>query len=92
MPRDKVMLSYVVESNGKITDLFSFYSLPSSILKHEKHKTLNAAYSYYFVPGEHTLKELYLNSLIMAKSLDFDVFNALDIMDNKDVFEVLTHS
>ncbi len=35
LPRDGVVYSYVVESSEhkKITDIVSFYSLPSSILK-----------------------------------------------------------
>lgn len=41
MPRDKVMYSWVVETDGVITDFISFYSLPSSILNHQTHKTLN---------------------------------------------------
>lgn len=32
----------------RITDLISFYSLPSSIMKHAKHKVLNAAYMFYY--------------------------------------------
>merc|ERR1711924_557712 len=28
--------------------MFSFYSLPSSVLKHEKHTKLHAAYCYYY--------------------------------------------
>lgn len=49
LPRDKVIYSYVVESTKGITDFFSFYCLPSSILKHEAYDTLWVAYSYYNV-------------------------------------------
>lgn len=31
-----------------ITDMISFYSLPSSIMKHATHRVLNAAYLYYY--------------------------------------------
>ena len=34
VPRDNVVESYVIENKGVITDFMSFYSLPSSILKH----------------------------------------------------------
>lgn len=52
LPREWVIESYVVENGDKkITDFISFYSLPSSILKHPEHKILNVAYSYYNVPG-----------------------------------------
>lgn len=41
LPRKGIIYTYVLEEDKKITDFGSFYSLPSSILKHEKHKTLN---------------------------------------------------
>jgi glycylpeptide N-tetradecanoyltransferase len=44
LPRDKVMYSWVVETDGEVTDFISFYSLPSSILNHTKHKTLNVSH------------------------------------------------
>jgi glycylpeptide N-tetradecanoyltransferase len=31
-----------------ITDLVSFYSLPSTIMKHKQHNLLNAAYMFYY--------------------------------------------
>ena len=34
LPRQGVIHSYVVEDAHSVTDFFSFYSLPSSILKH----------------------------------------------------------
>jgi glycylpeptide N-tetradecanoyltransferase len=45
MPQDKVIYTYVVENDGNITDLISFYSLPSTIVQHPVHNVLNAAYS-----------------------------------------------
>jgi glycylpeptide N-tetradecanoyltransferase len=52
LPRKDVIYTYVVEDQNKqVTDLISFYYLPSSILKHVEHKTLRVAYSYYNVPG-----------------------------------------
>ena len=89
MPRDKILSSYVVAEGANIVGLISFYHLPSTILKSEQHKELRAAYSYYIVPGKHTLKEMFEATLILAKNEGFDVYNALDIMDNKQVFEDL---
>jgi glycylpeptide N-tetradecanoyltransferase len=66
-----------------VTDFFSFYHLPSSILKHETHKLLKVAYAYYNVPNTCSLEELMRNALIIAKNKGFDVFNALDIMENE---------
>lgn len=40
MPKNGIIYTYVIEEDKKVTDFGSFYSLPSSILKHEKHKTL----------------------------------------------------
>ncbi|CAI2368672.1 unnamed protein product [Moneuplotes crassus] len=91
LPRDNVVYSYVVEDpdTKRITDFISYYSLPSTCLKSEKHKAVYAAFSYYMVPKKHTIKELMRQALILAKRDKFDVFNALDIMDNKEVFEDL---
>jgi len=46
LPRDKVIYTYVVVKEKKITDFFSFYYLPSSVLKHPKHKTLHVTSIY----------------------------------------------
>ncbi|KAI8323638.1 N-myristoyl transferase, partial [Martensiomyces pterosporus] len=63
LPRDGVIWSYVVddaEHPGKIADFFSFYSLPSSVLRAGSHgkgkrslgtpafSTINAAYCFYY--------------------------------------------
>ena len=55
----------------------------------EKHNVLNAAYSYYNVATTVPLKQLMNDLLIFAKQQDFDVFNALDIMENGDVLKDL---
>lgn len=51
-PQPFVIDSYVVEvqdgsSGSNITDLVSFYTLPSSVLGHVEHKELRAAYMFY---------------------------------------------
>ncbi|ORZ15800.1 acyl-CoA N-acyltransferase [Absidia repens] len=50
LPHKDVVWSYVVEdpTTKKITDMVSFYSLPSSVIGNPKHKTLNAAYLFYY--------------------------------------------
>jgi glycylpeptide N-tetradecanoyltransferase len=82
LPRDGVVYSFVVETDNKVTDLCSFYSLPSSILEHEKYSHLRAAYAYWHVPKTVPIDVLMNESLIQAKKLDFDVFNALNVMEN----------
>ena len=98
LSRPEVVTSYVVarsknegdvggdaESGGEeiVTDLISFYCLPSTIIGNDRHKVLKAAYLYYYVCNTVSLKTLLGDALIMAKNDDFDVFNALDIMHNK---------
>lgn len=85
--RENILESFVIETNGKITEFFSFYCLPSSVLNHPKYKEIKAAYSYYFVNNNMSIEDLYHVALIKAKQLDYDVFNALDIMNNEKVFE-----
>lgn len=85
LPVEGVLHSYVVESSeGEVTDFFSFYSLPSSVLKNEKHDRLEAAYAYYFVSNEVSMQCLMKDALIIANQLGFDVFNCLDIMGNEE--------
>lgn len=90
MPRSGVIESYVVEFEGRITDFFSFYSLPSTVLDPKcPHKKINAAYAYYFVHSKHTVEEIFEVAILQAKHLGYDVFNALDIMDYGEVFSKL---
>lgn len=90
VPKEGVIYSYVVENSEKqITDFISFYSLPSQVLHLTPNQTLEAAYSYYTVPGQHSLKDLYKDALVLAKLEGFDVFNCLNIMDNSEVLDEL---
>lgn len=90
MPLDGVVYSYVREdSSGQVTDVCSFYSLPSSILGNDKHSLLRAAYSYWNVATTVPLHELMYDALILAKQHDFDVFNALNVMENDQFLKEL---
>ena len=81
LPRKGVIDSFVVTNGeGTITDLCSYYHLPSSILG--KDETLYAAYSFYNVATSVDLTELMRDSLILAKQGGSDVFNALNLMEN----------
>jgi len=79
-----VVYTYVVEDpdTKEITDMVSFYSLPSSILGNDKHTLLRAAYCYYLFANKTSLTDLLNDALTLAKRLDFDVFNALDVLEN----------
>lgn len=89
LPRKNVVYSYVVETDGKITDFASFYSLPSSVLGNDKHKSLFAAYQFWTCAKSVSLTALTNDVFAMAKVEGFDVFNALDLMENMDIFEPL---
>ena len=63
----------------------SFYSLPSNIIGNDKHKELRAAFSYYNIANSVDILDLVQDALICARNAGFDVFNALDIMENAQV-------
>lgn len=90
-PQNGIICSYVVEdsSNGSITDMVSFYTLPSTVMHHAVHKTVKAAYSFYNVATKTPWIDLMNDALISAKNANFDVFNALDLMENKKFLEPL---
>jgi glycylpeptide N-tetradecanoyltransferase len=91
LPIDKVVYTYVKEDPETldVTDFFSFYSLPSTILQHIKHKSLNACYSFFNVATTVEYKLLIRNALIMAKIKGFDVYNCLNIMENQTIIKDL---
>ncbi|XP_063878390.1 glycylpeptide N-tetradecanoyltransferase-like isoform X1 [Scylla paramamosain] len=89
LPQDKIIDSYVVETGGKVTDFVSYYTLPSTVMHHPTYKTLKAAYSFYNVSSSTPWKVLMKDALITAKNADYDVFNALDLMENSKFLEEL---
>jgi len=92
LPREGVVDTFVIESptkKGEITDMVSFYHLPSSIIGHLKYKTLRAVYSFYNVATTVPLKVLMQDCLITAKKYKADVMNALDLMENSQFLKEL---
>jgi glycylpeptide N-tetradecanoyltransferase len=89
IPRQGIVDSYVVETNGEVTDFVSFYTLPSTVMHHPVHKSLKAAYAFYNVSTRTPWTDLMMDALVVAKNMGFDVFNALDLMDNKQFLEPL---
>ena len=65
-----------------MTDVLSFYTLPSTVIGNPKHSSLKAAYSFYNVATSMPLQDLMRDALVCAKRVDMDVFNALNIMEN----------
>ena len=52
-------------------------------MNHPNHSFINAAYSVYNVSTATPWVELMGDALILAKREGFDVFNALDLMENR---------
>jgi len=90
LPRKGVIDTYVrTLDDGEVTDMCSFYHLPSTIIGHPKHSYLRAVYSFYNVARTVDLTTLIRDSLIMAKKQNVDVFNALSQMENSIFFSDL---
>ncbi|KAH3674782.1 hypothetical protein WICMUC_002985 [Wickerhamomyces mucosus] len=93
----KVVHTFVVEENDRITDFFSFYLLPFTILDNPAHNELGIAYLFYYASDaefdesdsakaqallKKRLTDLIGEALIIAKSLGVDVFNCVSCQDN----------
>ncbi|KAM7370801.1 hypothetical protein PAMP_010321 [Pampus punctatissimus] len=88
LPRENVIDTYVVEGDdGILTDVVSFYSVSSKVLNHPVHTNLRAAQLLYIVPTATNLVDLMEDTLVLAKAKGFDIFTALDVMDNKSFLE-----
>lgn len=73
LSRDRVLHSFVVThpvDDEKITDFFSFYTLPSLVIRHaQKYDHLNVAYCYYYAHTRLTVVQLIEQAIIYAKKL-----------------------
>ncbi|KAJ5211427.1 Glycylpeptide N-tetradecanoyltransferase [Penicillium cinerascens] len=99
--KEQVVWSYVAEDveTHNITDFFSFYCLPSTVIQHPKHQEVRAAYLHYYATEtaftndmkayKDRLLMLMNDALILAKRTHFDVFNALTTQDNPLFLEQL---
>ena len=86
----------------KVTDFFSFYSLPSTVINNPKHGVIEAAYLFYYASEiafedgveengvlKKRLERLIGDALIIAQRAKFDVFNALTLMDTVPILRDL---
>jgi len=88
--RTNIVSAFVVEQeDGELTDFISYYHLSSTIMNHPQYKTLNACYMYYYAASRTPLVDLVSDCLVHAHNNGVDVFNALDLMDNKEFLEKL---
>ena len=71
--KQRIMLWYskhyraMLYAGGIITDLVSYYTLPSSIMSNDKYDSLKAAFMYYTVATETALQDLMQDILIFAR-------------------------
>jgi glycylpeptide N-tetradecanoyltransferase len=72
-----------------ITDVVSFYTLPSSVLGHPEHTEIRAAYMFYTAATTVPLPQLLGDAMALAAAKGYDVFNALDLLDNGPVLKEL---
>ncbi|XP_076153971.1 glycylpeptide N-tetradecanoyltransferase 1b [Alosa pseudoharengus] len=90
LPREDVIDTYVVESpEGVVTDLLSFYTWSSVVLNHAVHRRLKAAFCLYYAHTLTPLPQLMEDVMVLAKARGFDVFTALDVMENRSVMDQL---
>ncbi|KAF7366922.1 Glycylpeptide N-tetradecanoyltransferase [Mycena sanguinolenta] len=100
---DQVTWTYVVENpkTHKISDFFSFYYLPSTVLR-SAHDLIEAGYLYYYATDvafqdgaeadgrlKSRLQTLIGDALIIAHRAKMDVFNAITLMDNVPILNDL---
>eukprot|EP00112_Aurelia_sp_Birch-Aquarium-sp1_P014249 Seg3063.2 transcript_id=Seg3063.2/GoldUCD/mRNA.D3Y31 product="Glycylpeptide N-tetradecanoyltransferase 2" protein_id=Seg3063.2/GoldUCD/D3Y31 len=68
LPRKDIVDCYVVEAeDGELTDMISFYTLPSTVMHHPTYNLLKAAYSFYNVSAKTPALDLMNDALIIAK-------------------------
>ncbi|XP_049848783.1 glycylpeptide N-tetradecanoyltransferase 1-like [Schistocerca gregaria] len=89
--KQNVVYSYVVEDQEtkQITDFCSFYVVPSTVLRHSVYSNILVAYAYYYASSKTDLVDLMQDALVCAKKNKIDVFNCLDIAENKQFINKL---
>lgn len=74
---------------SRIVALYSFYTLPSSVIGNDLHNEISAAYQFYTVPGPFPVEDIMFDALVAANATNHDVFNALDVLENGPHLEEL---
>ena len=85
LPRPGVVHTYVARNGpeGAVSDVTSFYTLPSTVVRQTGgHTTIVAAFQYYSAAESVDDATLANDALILARDTGHDVFNALDIGGN----------
>lgn len=90
LPKHEIIYTYVFENdNHIITDFISFFLINTSVLNNSRHKNLKIAYGFYYINTKLTINEIVNQAVILSKKLGCDVFNCLDILENKTFFDDL---
>ncbi|XP_029954300.1 glycylpeptide N-tetradecanoyltransferase 2-like [Salarias fasciatus] len=90
LPRENVIDTYVVEGDsGALTGVVSFYGVSSTVLNHPIHTALRAAHLLYVASTATDQVDLVEDALVLAKAKGFDLFCALDAMNNTGFLEKL---
>lgn len=93
LPRENVIDTYVVEAvDGALTAVVSFYSSSSRVLNHPVHTDLRAAHLLCVASSGPDPTDLVEDAVVLAKSRGFDIFSALDVMENTGFLEKLKFS
>ena len=58
---------FLQSEDGELTDMISFYTLPSTVMHHPTYNLLKAAYSFYNVSTRTPALDLMNDALIIAK-------------------------
>ncbi|CAG2056495.1 unnamed protein product, partial [Timema podura] len=67
LPQSGIVDCFTVDSGTELTDLVSYYTLPSTVMHHPTHKMLKAAYSFYNVSTKTGWLDLMSDALVSAK-------------------------
>lgn len=81
LPRENILFTYVVDNGTEVTDFFSFYCIPSTVIGNARYSEIKAAYIHYYAHTATPLLQLMNDLLIIAQQNQFDVCNVVEILD-----------
>ena len=84
-----VIESYIVETNGIITDFISFFFIPSKLSTNPKYSEIKRAFLYYYFNTETDLEKLVENGLYFMKQNGTDVVNCVKQYNNQEFIDKL---
>lgn len=87
--RENIIETYVVENDGKVTDMLSYYFIPSKLSNETRHTELKKAYVYYYFNTVTDLERLMDNGLYLMKKKNIDMVNAMKQYNNYKFFDKL---